>query len=1301
MSDKAVAEVVSVLKKNLDITDVESKAILPIYLGGNMTAGGVSLMSGEKLSTVEKALKRLVKKGLIKEIDGIVPIYRSIPPNLALSEELSTSLGEIQKLIELSEKTFSSKSEEIDSNVENIVKFQEKSLETIRTSLAKYEDDMLELVSSRIEQVKITATAVMGSVSEDVEDIINKLDTSLDNRLGAKLSELQSEIDKSQIQLEKDVKRISREFDKWLKVERKTTLTSIAEYETKAQSLIGVARNAVNKALETSSGALQKITQEMTKALSSMTSFASDKGIETLNSVSEDLIQLLANLEGEISQTYLTGQESLRAVLDQTKSIPSKFGDFAQNKILSASEIVDTASGDIEDWKAEVSSLMDVASQSVTSQLNQVASTDASYIDVLKSSLTSHIEKLNALIIEEYDQVQSFATSMGTESETTFADTRSLVLDLLQKQNETEQAGCEEASKTLNTELDKWVQDTLKSIETNLKSTSEDISNTLNTESSELNTLAEVMNSRLKSAFSSIIKTTSTKNEALITSIKKTTHDFESRVGSTLEELINSFTTKTEKLVLDSKKLYERLRDRLDKRMTQSVTAITSQADKIDSEIDVVIKQQVDRIDQHTLGIREEFHTHLEDITRQFITLTQTMEATFNGLLSSQAVEARDLIASTHSEFKNTMKSEMTSLKEDSLKLQQEYSAELGLKIDEVASSVASVKLSLDELAVQKRYEMSESMADALANLEQSIISTEDNLRNMETGIIKQFTENFDQVTQEFNITLDGARDTISERLGNVRTTTTDALEKSTSAAKTAADNFISAQKDIKQRYLADTSKKINQLITKRVKKATQQIEEFHSELSERETKGVKSRNSAKEEVIQAVEARRAEVTQAFDAASVWIDSTVSNVSTSLETFGTKLGNELTFLQRDLQKAGQEASASITERGDADIAKFVDITTTLFEDAKSKIRSRIDDFGGSCASSLSKGNDAFTSLPRAITEKIAVMDEAIVEETNQQYSMLAEKLSSSFTEFQRSSESASEEFRNLLEQASIQTTEKRNEAIKAVKDNTILSNQNAARKLEMIGLELKTQLSTQSSTLIDKFQSNVAAKNLVITETVTNARNQSDEDVTQLRQARNDALSKFSDNVDKSCRIWSNTQKKDFATLNENIQNSITGVTSFTNKTIETLNAIHSASEELLKVSTERTWYLSGTEEACAHISDMADRALESVVISVHDIFCLDLKKLSRIKTPKRRVLIIPETEDLDPALETMDGWRIWQTKTPMLLAIIDDREILVGGARDSDSLISVISEDVSYLKLFHDVLGPRLIRRNVAKSQV
>ncbi len=1297
MSNEAVTEVVSVLKKNLGITDVESKVLLPVYLGGNMTAGGVSLMSGEKLPTVKKALKKLTEKGMIKEIDGIVPVYRSVPPNLALSDGLTTILGEIRNLTEFSEKTFSSKTKDLDTNVEKVITSQDKTVEALRKSLTKYEDEMLELVGSRIEQVKTTATVVMGALSEDIEDIMNKLDSSMDNRLGAKLTELQGEIDKSQIRLSKDTKRISREFDKWLKVERKTTLVTISEFETKAHSLVGVVRNAVTKALEASANALQNITQEMTKTLSSMTSNASDKGVEILNSVSEDLTQLLAHLEVELAQTYTSGQESLRDVLVQARTIPTEFGDFTKTKILSAVDIVEGVNTDVDDWKEEVSNFMEVASQSVTSQLEQVATTDANYIEVLKNSLTSHTEKLNGMIGEEYHQVQGLATTLGADCETTLADTRVLVLELLQKQNATEVAGCDEAAKALHSELDNWVSGTVQGIEKNLKTTSDDISVLLDTESSELNTMAEAMNSRLKSAFKSIIKSTTTKNETLITSVKKTTHDFEANVGTKLEELIESFATATEKQVLDSRKLYERLRDRLDKRMTQRVTTISSQADKIESEIEAIITQQVDRIDQHTLGIREEFHSRLEDITRQFITLTQGIEATFNGLLSSQTIEARDLISSTHTEFKNAMKTEMVGLKEDSTKLQQEYSTELGLKIDEVTSSIASVKYALEELSVQKRFEISESMAKTLSALESSIRSTADNLHKMETGIINQFTENLDQVSQEFNITVDGARDTITERLDNVRAVTTDAIEKSNSAAKSVADAFISEQKDHKQRHLADTSKKINRLATKRVKASKVKIEEFRTELSERETGGVKSRNSTKQEIIQAVEERRAEVTQAFDAASVWVDSTVSNLGTSLETFGSKLGNDLTLMQRSLHKSAEEASAEVIERGNTDIDKLAEITSTLFEDAESTVTARIDDFGGNCANALVKGNDAFTSIPNTIAEKIAEVDSVFIKETNQNYSMVADKLASSFTEFQRTSESASEEFRNLLEKSSIQTTEKRNEAITEIQESANLTNQHAARKLETIGLDLKTQLSTQSSTLIEKTQSDLAAKNLVLTEVVTDASNQSNERVTLLRQARSDALSKFSDQVDKSFRRWSNTQKTEIAALSDNVQDTITGVTELTSRAIDNLNGIHEASERMLDVSTDRTWYLSGTQEACAHIVDMARRAKESVVVSVHDVSCLDLKKLARIKSPRRRVLIVPETEDPETVLEIMDGWRVWQTKTPMLLTIIDDREILVGGAKDSDNPIAVVSEDASYLKLYHDVLGPQIIQSKVS----
>ncbi|MFX1483430.1 MAG: hypothetical protein ACFFCP_09595, partial [Promethearchaeota archaeon] len=902
-------------------------------------------------------------------------------------------------------------------------------------------------------------------------------------------------------------------------------------------------------------------------------------------------------------------------------------------------------------------------------------------------------EKLNGMIQEEYEELQNLSTTLGKDCEATLADTRVLVLDLLEKQHLKEQENCDAAAKSLHNELDGWVTTTVQSIEKKLGETSVEVCGIIDTETSELNTIAESMNSRLKSAFSSIIKSTSTKNESLITQVKTTAHNFESNIGARLEELIGSFTTSTEKQVRDSKKLYEQLRDRLDKRMTRSITAISAQANRIQSEIDEIIEKQDARIDQHTMGIREEFHTHLEDITRQFVTLTQSLEATFNGLLSSQTVEARDLIASAHTEFKAALKSEMTSLKDDSQKLQQEYSAELGMKIDEVASSVAGVKKNLEEIAVEKRFEISESMAETLSQLESAIQSTETSLRDMESGTIKQFVDTMNQVSQEFKVSIDTARDNITERLDNVGAETIASVEKSSATAKSAADSFITEQKEQKQRGLADTSKKINRLATKRVKAATTSIEDFHVLLSERETGGVKERNSAKDEVVKAVESRRSEVVKAFNAASDWIESTVSNVGTSLETFGTKLGNELTLLQSNLLKSADEAGVSIAERGEEAINRFTEITTSLIQSSETTISNRLDAFGSDCASSLAKGTEAFTQIPSKIEKNIDLLDATIEEETTQSYSVVVDKLASSFTEFQRSSESASEEFRNLLEQASIQTTEKRNVAIDTVQQRANLTNQQAARKLETIGLELKTQLSTESSYLLEKAQSELSKKNLALTDSVTEANNQATEALSALHQDESEALAEFNDQVDKTFLKSSADRRKKLESLNKNVQETITGINGLTTKAVDILDAINKAAEVLLEVPTERTWYLSGYEEACAHITDMARRANETVVIAVHDLSCLNISQLAKARTAKRKVLIIPETEEPETDIDSLTGWRIWYTKTPMLLCIIDDREILVGGSSDSKSLIAVVSEDDSYLQLYHDVLGPQLIQ--------
>jgi sugar-specific transcriptional regulator TrmB len=1291
VSDETVTKSMSVLRENLGVTEIEARILLPIYLGGNMTAGGVSLLSGEKMASVKRALGRLQSKGLIREVEGRVPVYQALPPGLSLGAALSERLENIDRLMRESENLVSDRSEQIDAAVESVVSEQSQAMETIRESLTKYEESLQDLVKTQIDSVVSTSSSVMTKLSEELEGSMHRLDTSLDDHLGTKMKELQTGLDKEQVALAKSLRKIAVDFDKWLKAERVGVLASAEEFEKKSQETVQAAKNAVTAALTESSESLKAIATGISESLTSLASNASDEGLEILNSVSTDITDFIAHLDADLAESYLSGQKSLEEVIAQASQTSKEYGEFARSRISTAREIAGGIGELAESWKDEVGGFMDVASQSVRSQLEQVASTDANYLEMMKTSLTSHIEKVNTALGKEYEELNGLANTLGADCETTLAETRTMLLDLLQSQVDSEQESCDTSSKGLQKELDGWVHATISSIEKTLKEAATDIGGILDTESSEMNDIADAMSSRLKSAFGTVIKSTQTKNEALLTAVKSAANDFETSIGERLSEIMTNFSSATQSQVKDSKVLYEGLRDRLDKRMARSVSSITSHSEKVQKDIDAIIEEQVTRMDQHTTAIKDEFHTHLSDITKQFMTLTQGLEATFNGLVSSQVVEARDLISSSHSEFKNALKNEMVSLKDESTKLQQEYATDLGMRIEEVTASVDAAKRALNELALEKRHEISERMAKTLGDLDDAVRSTEGSLVEMESGTVKQFIDNLAQVSQEFNVTVAGARDNITEKLENAGSAAKTSLEKSSGNAKAAADGFVDSQQDLKQRFLADTSKKINRLATRRVKAAGGKIETFRSELSARETGGVKERSKAKTEVIDAVEKRRSEVLKAFHSASEWVDSAVSNMATSLEQLGSKLKNELTLIERGLQKAAEESEAAIRERGDLDVEKLQEITAALLQNAEAMVNSRLDEFADKCSSSLTRGSENLTSMPTEISEQVGKIQTGIEEKTSESYGEVATGLSTRFTEYERAAHSATEEFRNLLEAVSISLTEKRDESADAVEKNASNANQMASRKFETLGLEVKTALSGETSVLLEQTQSDISEKNQQITESVTDATNKMNEETSALRQSRSEILSGTSEKSEKALRKWSTDQKKRITALSESLVEALNDAKDTTSEVVKTVEAIHELSKTLLKAPPKRTWYLSGQEEACAYILDMAGRAEESIVISVPDLECIDLKQLAKVKDVQRKVLFLPDTEEAQD-IESVDGWRVWRTKTPVLLAIADEKELLIGASTAAERPLVIVSEEDSYLRIYHDIIGPRLV---------
>ncbi|MHA2397054.1 MAG: helix-turn-helix domain-containing protein, partial [Candidatus Thorarchaeota archaeon] len=181
MSGNVLAESIPALKRSLGITNIEAKAILPVFVGGNMTAGGISMASGEALDKVERALERLEKKGLVTRIEGIVPIFRLSPTIFALEGSLSSVRDDLNSNSEEFQKLFERHLEGIDESINAVTDSHRNTMDDGKVAFQSYETDMIAAVQSQVEVITSVATATLAEFTTSIEDATKSFDLSLDD----------------------------------------------------------------------------------------------------------------------------------------------------------------------------------------------------------------------------------------------------------------------------------------------------------------------------------------------------------------------------------------------------------------------------------------------------------------------------------------------------------------------------------------------------------------------------------------------------------------------------------------------------------------------------------------------------------------------------------------------------------------------------------------------------------------------------------------------------------------------------------------------------------------------------------------------------------------------------------------------------------------------------------------------------------------------------------------------------------------------------------------------------------------
>ncbi|MHA2425163.1 MAG: helix-turn-helix domain-containing protein, partial [Candidatus Thorarchaeota archaeon] len=267
MSKPVTVRAIPKLKETLSLTKQEAAVLLPIIRGGNMTVGAISQALDVTLATVSKAIKSLEAKGLVEKIEGIVPVYRALPPILHMTESLASFVEESESVRRESEASLQKQQKSTETVQSKLLKTNQTRSTKLSNALEKYEVKVTTSVKAQIEVIATLASDILTSYSERIQELLENLNVTLDTNLGENLTLLQDELDESQKMLVKDSKKIAREFDKWIKQEKLTSRKTLKDVEARVNKLTKTAKAVMGDALTNAEQILSTSTEQLAAAL--------------------------------------------------------------------------------------------------------------------------------------------------------------------------------------------------------------------------------------------------------------------------------------------------------------------------------------------------------------------------------------------------------------------------------------------------------------------------------------------------------------------------------------------------------------------------------------------------------------------------------------------------------------------------------------------------------------------------------------------------------------------------------------------------------------------------------------------------------------------------------------------------------------------------------------------------------------------------------------------------------------------------------------------------------------------------
>ncbi len=1299
MSNKTVLDAKNMLVVQLGVTEAEADLLLPLYQRGNMTAGGLSLVVNQPVSKVKRALKRLEKKGLVYEIEGIVPTYRALSPGLAtgpvllnLSTQLKSLDGEITESI-------NDITTRIDATMTDVLNEHASITASVRDDLTTLEASLLEMVTKHLDATATTASELIEKVTQRIGDVLSKLSHDVDTELGESLTALQKELDKNQKKLMNDTTKALDDFTNWLENEHKASLEHLKEFQDKAGHLIDKARTLISDSFAQSSAAVHETLQSLSSSLGEGSNEYITKLRMIIEGLDDDMNEARVQLFNGLMSTFETTRTALDELLQQSQMISDEETDQLRDGM---NQFIETSRGvldEINNWKQDADASIENFSRVISNQVEQIAKIDQSFVDTLGTTLTGYMDRINSFLQDQYDTFDSHLSEIDDEYSQSLKQAKASLLRDIETEAEKENILLHKSIEKLHADLSDLSTAAVNDLVLKLTQSGEEMINMIMQNTEQLNGVSKRFVEQIQSTVNDVISKNSASSSSLITTVMQTNESFEAKIDMKIADVISQFQTIATQYSLETQSLYQELNSQIDDKLEGAIKSITSHMNGAKKQIEKVVNQQLARIDEQSTSITDSIHAELENITNQLINLIQSAESALLGLVTGRMAETRELVNSIRTEFNVAIKNESKLLKRHIKELKQKYMVDMDQQLKVLQETSESLSADLAEFAQTQKQEFGVLLKDAKVDFETAMHASQNVMNELQNVTVKKMGDSLNQALGEFANITESTKFNMSERIGIITDSSKEHLEHTIQHILATLESVHLEQSEIRNRMVSEAAKQLDTSMAELTQSLAEHLETISTSLAEGKKKQDGLQTAIRSELSKILDDRRKETTLTISGATMALRNANNNLHSQIASVHSKLANELTTVVNNLSETSQNIVATVAERRDASIEQIHTLHKNHLDRLQSLYSEHEQNFMNIRKETLGRVKESLDEIPAEFHHEVEQSIEASLTELTNSHDRLKSELSVEVLDIEMATESTVNEITTILNNLRENVLRTQNDSIQLVHKAANLATQAMVGRFESIGVGLKSDLNNHYQEILEEFRSGVTESKNAIDEFGNQLTNTAASSIAEFKQQHGLALNTLEEQTDKTIRNWAIEQKKNTETLQHKILAASQTIRDASLAAINSLDAIRAAIAALEPMVLEKSWHLAGIEEIRAQIVDMAKQANETIVVAVPSLDMLDIGKLGKIKGTASKVLIVPYTDELDPSLDHMRGWTIWQTRTPVLLAVMDDSQILVSGSAADEPPVALISTDPAYLQLYRELIGPHLIEGRVKPS--